>query len=375
MGELEGVLYRSLNSPGDVDQKPLPSPDPSIRVQEPEELTTPRQSATSLPQQTYSIPNTSAPSIGVSTLSPSTESFETAINASKVSLLTQAAVVVPPQSVNRGIYPATSELSATRLPQPEYSISDSNFPSVGGSTLSPTGSFEPAANPSKVSLPMRAAVVKHPQSVGSGIDQTTSRQPTTRQPQPEFPNPDTSVPSVGGSTLLLPSRESSEPLVNTSDVSLPKQVAVGKPPYSFDSGIDQTTPRQSVTHLPQLEYTNLGTSVPSLGGSTLFAASSDSFETLVNTSEVSPPAAAGKRPQSVDSGIGLQLEAPTADTLSTPPPSAPPSTLLVSLPSPSPPKDREPQSAPPIRKWEAPGNWFKRYEYDYETESWRPREA
>jgi hypothetical protein len=155
------------------------------------------------------------------------------------------------------------------------------------------------------------------------------------------------------------------------------QAAVGKPPQSVDSGIDEATPRQSVTCLPHLERPNSNTHVPSLslGGSTLFAASTDSFETLVNTSEVSLPTAAGKRPQSVDSGIGLQVEVSTPDTLSTPPPSAPPSSLLLAIPSPLSEQDQEAQSAPPVRKWKAPGNWFQKYEYDYETEGWRRRKS
>ncbi len=84
-------------------------------------------------------------------------------------------------------------------------------------------------------------------------------------------------------------------------------------------------------------------------------------------------AAGGKSPQSVDSGIDLQVELPTADTLSTPPLSAPPASLTI--PSPLPGQDRELLSAHLVRKWEAHGNWFQKYKYDYDSESWRPRES
>ncbi|KAH8990439.1 hypothetical protein EDB86DRAFT_2939428 [Lactarius hatsudake] len=138
---------------------------------------------------------------------------------------------------------------------------------------------------------------------------------------------------------------------------------------------DQITPRQSATRLPQLEYSNPNASVSSIGGDTVFTTSTESFETAVDTSEGSLPmlAAAEKRPQSIaDSGIGLQVELPPAGSLSMPPSSAPPASLTI--PSPLPGQDRELLSAPPVRKWEAPGNWFQKYKYDYDCESWRPRE-
>ncbi|KAH8980109.1 hypothetical protein EDB92DRAFT_304284 [Lactarius akahatsu] len=138
---------------------------------------------------------------------------------------------------------------------------------------------------------------------------------------------------------------------------------------------DQITPRQSATRLPQLEYSNPNASASSIGGDTVFTTSTESFETAVDTSEGSPPmlAAAGKRPQSIaDSGIDLQVELPPAGSLSMPPSSAPPASLTI--PSPLPGQDRELLSAPPVRKWEAHGNWFRKYKYDYDCESWRPRE-
>ncbi|KAH9175842.1 hypothetical protein EDB89DRAFT_287927 [Lactarius sanguifluus] len=138
---------------------------------------------------------------------------------------------------------------------------------------------------------------------------------------------------------------------------------------------DQITPRQSATRLPQLEYSNPNASASSIGGDTVFTTSTESFETAVDTSEGSPPmlAAAEKRPQSIaDSGINLQVEVPPAGSLSMPPSSAPPASLTI--PSPLPGQDRELLSAPPVRKWEASGNWFQKYKYDYDCESWRPRE-
>ena len=261
------------------------------------------------------------------------------------------------------------------LPQPEYPISNTTFSSIGSSTLAPSiGSLPRLVNTPEVPFPIRGAAAKRPshQLVDSKPNQAISRQSITLQPLQGPPNLES---SIGDNTLSRPTSESLEALVNTSEISLPTPTA-SKCPYSADSGIvDQTTPRQSVTRLPQVEHTNPSASVPSLGGNTLFASSADSFETLVNTSEISFPTVLGKRPQSVDSGIDLQVEVPTPDTLSTPPTSAPPASLLVTIPSPPPAQAQEPQSAPQVRKWETHGNWFNRYKYDYETESWIPRES
>ncbi|KAH9169959.1 hypothetical protein EDB89DRAFT_1908133 [Lactarius sanguifluus] len=92
-------------------------------------------------------------------------------------------------------------------------------------------------------------------------------------------------------------------------------------------------------------------------------------DTVSYTSEGSLfiPAAVGKRPNSKND---LHMELPTS--FSTPLSPARPATLTI--PSPSPGKDRELLSAPPVRKREAPGNWFQKYIYDYASESWRPRE-
>ena len=79
--------------PSDIDQKRLPSPEPRVRGQEPEDRTTPRQSATRLPQLEYSNPNSSVTSIGISTLSsPSSESFVKAADISTVTLPMREAV-------------------------------------------------------------------------------------------------------------------------------------------------------------------------------------------------------------------------------------------------------------------------------------------
>ena len=269
----------------------------------------------------------------------------------------------------------TSRQPPVFLPQSEYPIPNTSS-SLGGSLFSPPiESFGTLVHTPEVPPSIRAAAAKppSPQSADSGLSQAASRLSITLQSLQE---PSNLEASISGNTLSSPPSESLETLVNTSEISLPMPVAASKSPYSVDSGIaDQTTPRQSATRLPQVEYTNPNRSVPSLGSNTLFASSADSFETLVNSSEVSFPTVLGKRPQSVDSGIDLQVEVPTPDTLLTPPTSAPPASLLVTIPSPPPTQAQKLQSAPPVRKWETHGNWFNRYKYDYETESWIPRES
>ncbi|KAH9017892.1 hypothetical protein EDB84DRAFT_1520657 [Lactarius hengduanensis] len=170
-------------------------------------------------------------------------------------------------------------------------------------------------------------------------------------------------------------RDRSRPLPPTD--SGWKPLPSPEPSVRVQAPEDQITPRQSATRLPQLEYSNPNASASSIGGDTVFTTSTESFETAVNTSEDSLPmlAETGKRSQSIaDSGIDLQLEVelPPAGSLSMPPSSAPPASLTI--PSPLPGQDRELLSAPPVRMWEAPGNWFQRYKYDYDCESWRPRE-
>ncbi len=140
------------------------------------------------------------------------------------------------------------------------------------------------------------------------------------------------------------------------------------------------TPRQSATSLPRLVDSNLNFSAPSIGESTLYTASSTSLETPVNMSDVSLPSirvGLGKRTQPIDSGIDLHLDLPSADNLTTPPPSAPPSNLTI--PSPLSGPDRgllsAPRSAPLVQRGEMHKTWFQKYVYDYDTESWKHREA
>ncbi|KAH8980113.1 hypothetical protein EDB92DRAFT_1901629 [Lactarius akahatsu] len=121
---------------------------------------------------------------------------------------------------------------------------------------------------------------------------------------------------------------------------------------------DPTTPRQSAPPLPQPEYS---ASDPSIGGSTLFTASTESFGTAVNMSDTSLPRAATPVGKRTDSGIGLHLELPTADDSSTHPQSAPLADLKI--PSPLPGPDRELQSAPPVQKKKS---WFQRIIFDYD---------
>ncbi|KAH9035755.1 hypothetical protein EDB85DRAFT_1942912 [Lactarius pseudohatsudake] len=90
--------------PADSGWKPLPSPEPSVRVQVPEDRTTPRRSATRLPQLEHPSPNASAPSIGCNTpVATSSESSEAVTNPSEDSLPIPAATRKRPISVDSGI--------------------------------------------------------------------------------------------------------------------------------------------------------------------------------------------------------------------------------------------------------------------------------
>jgi hypothetical protein len=157
-------------------------------VQGLEERTTPRQSTTHLSQLEYSIPNTSDSSIDGSTLALSTESFETLVNTSGVSLTTQATATKGPQSAGRGVSHASaiSRQPAMRLPQPEMAVNVSEVPPPR---------CVAAANPLS------------PQSVNSGPNQATSRQSIALQPLQKPSNPDTNVPRIGGNTLSPPSSD------------------------------------------------------------------------------------------------------------------------------------------------------------------------
>ncbi|KAH8976727.1 hypothetical protein EDB86DRAFT_3017993 [Lactarius hatsudake] len=106
---------------------------------------------------------------------------------------------------------------------------------------------------------------------------------------------------------------------------------------------------QTISMLPQLEYSNRNSSVPSIGGSTLFATSIESFRAVAITLEGSPVRTeASERPQS--GGIDPQVELPTVDTLSIPSPLAPLSNIMT--------PPRELLSAPPVRKRSRRRSWF-----------------
>jgi hypothetical protein len=85
---------------------------------------------------------------------------------------------------------------------------------------------------------------------------------------------------------------------------------------------EHTTPRRYVTRRPQ---PNPNSSVYSIGGGTIFTNSTESFETIVNVSDISltTQVAASEHPQSTESEIDLQVELPTTDGLPTSSSSAP----------------------------------------------------
>ena len=129
-------------------------------------------------------------------------------------------------------------------------------------------------------------------------DRKTPKQPATLLPLPEYSNPNSSVTSIGVSTH---SYTSSESLVTTPDVS--------------------------AAFLPSR--------------SSLMLVPNGSLETIGNLSAPSIYTLAEEG--SIDSGYlpTEQVELPAADTLSTTPPSSPPTSLLVTTPSPLPARDRE----------------------------------
>ncbi|KAH9024533.1 hypothetical protein EDB84DRAFT_1506622, partial [Lactarius hengduanensis] len=168
-----------------------------------------------------------------------------------------------------------------------------------------------------------------------------------------------------GVDLMIRDRSRSLPPADSGWKLLPSP----EPSIMVQESENQTTLRQSATRLRQLEFSHPNASAPSMGGSTLFTTSTEPFDAVSYLSEGSLfiPAAVGKRPDSRDD---LQVELPTS--FSTPLSSAPPASLTI--PSPLPGKDRELLSVPPIRKWKAPKNWFQKYIWDYDSESWRPCE-
>ncbi|KAI9449365.1 hypothetical protein BJY52DRAFT_1307876 [Lactarius psammicola] len=125
--------------------------------------------------------------------------------------------------------------------------------------------------------------------------------------------------------LMIRDRSRPEPPADSGWKPLPSPESIVR----VQAPEDQTTPRQSATRLPQLEYSNPNTSAPSIGSSTLFATSIESFETVASASEVFLPerGVAGDRTQLIDNGINHQLELSTADASSPFPSSAPPADL------------------------------------------------
>ncbi|KAI9449363.1 hypothetical protein BJY52DRAFT_253247 [Lactarius psammicola] len=207
--------------------------------------------------------------------------------------------------------------------------------------------------------------------------QTTPTQSTTHLPQPEpdyFPN--SSASSIGDSALFSSSTESDE-----IDF-LPVLGAAGDCTQLVDNGIGlqselstadtADTPSQSPSSAPPADLTAMlrlrhlhpNHSNPSISGSSLTLIPNRLLETSVNVSEPPNPSLSMR---TALGSIDLQAELPTADTLSTPPPSPPP--ISLTIPSPLPEQDRELLSAPPVREWEAHGNWFQKYKYDYDSES------
>ncbi|KAH8990440.1 hypothetical protein EDB86DRAFT_2939433 [Lactarius hatsudake] len=90
--------------PADSGWKPLPSPEPSVIAQEPEDQTIPMFPVTHLPQLDYSDPNTVAPTIMIDDSTPfatSTESFSAVANTSEGSPM-RAEAGERPQSVDSG---------------------------------------------------------------------------------------------------------------------------------------------------------------------------------------------------------------------------------------------------------------------------------
>jgi hypothetical protein len=141
-------------------QKRLPSPEPGagVQLENPEDQITPRQSYAQLPQLEDLNPNSSFYGIGDRTpFGNSTESFQTAVNASHISLPLQAAASERPQSFDSEVaeVPTADDLPSAQpddlLPQlfypVHYAISNFSTSSIGSSLIFiPNGSLESLAN-------------------------------------------------------------------------------------------------------------------------------------------------------------------------------------------------------------------------------------
>ncbi|KAH8990444.1 hypothetical protein EDB86DRAFT_2939454 [Lactarius hatsudake] len=392
--------------PADSGWKPLPSPGQIVRVQAPEDQTTPRQSASPLPRPEYPILNASTPRIGSSTqFTTSTGSFRTAVNTSGASLPRAATPAGKrTQPVNSRIGPHM-ELP---VPSADTSIAPSLAPLTDSKVPPPS-----PADSGRKPLPSLGQIV----SIKAPEDQTTSTQSAPPPPRPEYPILNASAPSIGGNTQFTTSTGSFGTTVNTSGASLPRAATpVGKRTQPVDSGIGlhmelpvpsadisippslapladskvpspspadsgwkpllspghivrvQATLRQPAPPLPRPEHPIPNTSAPRIGASTQFATPAESFRAPVNTpGTTSLPRAAtpvGTRTQPVDSRISqpMELPVPTADT-SIPPSSAP--LANPKIPSSLPGPDQELPSAPPVQKKEKRKNWFQKHIYDY----------
>lgn len=163
------LMIRDLSKPeppADSGWKRLPSPEPSadVQLEEPEDQTTPRQSNTQLSQLVDdSDSNSSFYSIGDRTQFANTiESFQTAVNASHISLPLQAVAGERSQSFDSEVVelPTVDDLPSGRpddlLPEllypMHYAISNFSTSSIGSSLIFiPNGSLESLANISDTS--------------------------------------------------------------------------------------------------------------------------------------------------------------------------------------------------------------------------------
>ncbi|KAH9035751.1 hypothetical protein EDB85DRAFT_1942900 [Lactarius pseudohatsudake] len=208
----------------DSGWKPLPSLGQIVRVQAPEDQTTPRQSVPPLPRPEYPILNASTPSIGGSMqFTTPTESFRTAVDTSGASLPRAATPVgkrTQPVDSGIGLHMELPVPSAdTSIPPSLAPLADSKVPPLP----SPADSgWKPLLSPGHI---VRV--------------QATLRQSAPPLPRPEHPIPNISAPTTGGSTQFATSTESFRAPVNTpGTTSLPRAATpVGTRTQPADSGI------------------------------------------------------------------------------------------------------------------------------------------
>ncbi|KAH9169949.1 hypothetical protein EDB89DRAFT_1364483 [Lactarius sanguifluus] len=233
---LANAKIPSPPGPADSGRKPLPSPGHIVRVQAPEDQTTPRQSAPLLPRPEHPILNVSAPGIGgnlqvggSTQFATSTESFSTPVNTSGASLLQ---VVTP---VGKRTQPADNGIGPhLELPVPTADTSippSSAAPLANAKIPSPLPSL---ADSDRKPLPSQGHIVR----VQAPEDQTTPKHSAPPLPRPEYPILNASAPRIGDSTQFATSTEPFRTPVNTSGASLPRAATpVGKRTQPVDSGI------------------------------------------------------------------------------------------------------------------------------------------